>query len=411
MGQWQDSFSELPFQTQYLESAHFLRPVNATRSFVDVPGTILYSDRVMMARIFLWLIFAIGFSAALDAATHRVFVRSYAFDPASLEIAVGDTVVWEVVDGFHNVVAANGTFRSDMMGAGGKFTHTFIKEGWVQYVCEPHAPGMAGIVYIGNPPRSVHIDGLASGATVAPTDVISLNVGSNDPWPRPFTVEFFDGTNSVLVDPTPPYELTRQFAPGQHTISAVANEGPTRAVSAPLHFTVLAGQPPAVTFTAPSGTSMLLTTQAVNFTVAATDSDGSVVRVDYYMDGQLHASSTNPPFSLLNQSLPLGRHRFEAIAIDSTGVSSAPGAAQLTLEIYARPVLQIIRERDGFGTIVVPAAYGLVTLEAAPDPRFLVRTDRASTNAGGGRISFEALPFTQRAAFFRVRIHPKSNPR
>jgi plastocyanin len=78
-----------------------------------------------------------------SAATFTVRTTSQpAFDPASLSIAVGDTVSWAGITGLHTVTANNGEFDSDR-----DFAFTFQQPGSYPYFCRVH-PGMNGTVTV-----------------------------------------------------------------------------------------------------------------------------------------------------------------------------------------------------------------------------------------------------------------------
>jgi plastocyanin len=70
-----------------------------------------------------------------DASGARIFV------PASVTIEVGDTVTWNWVNGFHNVVAVDGSFNSGAAHAspGAPFAQAFTAEGDFFYYCAVHA--------------------------------------------------------------------------------------------------------------------------------------------------------------------------------------------------------------------------------------------------------------------------------
>jgi plastocyanin len=71
------------------------------------------------------------------------------FSPATVNINVGDTVVWTGLGGGHNVVADNGSFRSGSPGVVNTFEHTFDSAGTFTYRCEPHGVvGMLGTVNV-----------------------------------------------------------------------------------------------------------------------------------------------------------------------------------------------------------------------------------------------------------------------
>ncbi len=61
--------------------------------------------------------------------------------PASVTVAVGDTVTWTWASGFHNVDAVDGSFDSGAPHAtpGSPFSNTFNTAGTFFYYCEVHA--------------------------------------------------------------------------------------------------------------------------------------------------------------------------------------------------------------------------------------------------------------------------------
>lgn len=90
---------------------------------------------------------------------HVILVADFQFTPARLTVRPGDTVTWRNMGGFHNVVAADASFRCsegcDGDGSGGdgapsssawRFSRTFTTPGEVAYFCWVHGgPGGAGM--------------------------------------------------------------------------------------------------------------------------------------------------------------------------------------------------------------------------------------------------------------------------
>jgi hypothetical protein len=79
--------------------------------------------------------------------TVQVTVRSFEFDAPVVNVQVGDQVVWNLEDGFHNVAADDTSFRSGAPGANFPFSHTFTSAGSFDYHCEVH-PFMQGTVNV-----------------------------------------------------------------------------------------------------------------------------------------------------------------------------------------------------------------------------------------------------------------------
>ncbi len=81
--------------------------------------------------------------------TQQVSIANFAFDPATLNVDKGTTVVWTNQDNVpHNVVGD--TFSSPTLNPGQSFSYTFTTEGSFTYKCTFH-PQMKGYVIVGNP--------------------------------------------------------------------------------------------------------------------------------------------------------------------------------------------------------------------------------------------------------------------
>jgi plastocyanin len=83
------------------------------------------------------------------AQTHKVNIQNMKFDPASITVAVGDTVEWSNKMGFaHTVAPDGGEFPSSGKIEPNKtFSHVFDKAGSVPYHCEIHTQ-MKGTVIV-----------------------------------------------------------------------------------------------------------------------------------------------------------------------------------------------------------------------------------------------------------------------
>ena len=98
------------------------------------------------------------------AATSSVEVVDFAFKPASVQIAPGDTVTWTFsgtgLDLRHSVTSDDGqseSFDSDpgnpspLHAEGDQFSHTFSAPGRFTYFCKVHPTTMKGTVVVGAP--------------------------------------------------------------------------------------------------------------------------------------------------------------------------------------------------------------------------------------------------------------------
>src|SRR5687768_1685689 len=83
-----------------------------------------------------------------EATEHAVSMKNVKYAPATLDIKVGDTVIWTNDDDHdHTVISADGSFKSEKIGRGETFKHTFDKKGKFKYSCSYH-PRMKGTITV-----------------------------------------------------------------------------------------------------------------------------------------------------------------------------------------------------------------------------------------------------------------------
>jgi len=97
--------------------------------------------------------------------SHTVTVSNYAFSPKELTISVGDTVIWNNIQGMHNVNGTMGTYPNNpesfgnSTGSGWTYKHVFNITGNYDYRCDPHfALGMTGQIFVEGPATGYNSD-------------------------------------------------------------------------------------------------------------------------------------------------------------------------------------------------------------------------------------------------------------
>jgi plastocyanin len=85
-----------------------------------------------------------------DEKAHKVTIKNLKYDPPTLKIKAGETVLWTNTDDNDHTVTSDDKdgFSSDNLGSGEKFRHTFEKKGKFPYHCKYH-PRMKGLVIVG----------------------------------------------------------------------------------------------------------------------------------------------------------------------------------------------------------------------------------------------------------------------
>ncbi len=87
-------------------------------------------------------------TAALAASTHKVEIRGFKFKPKTLNVKVGDTVVFTNTDGAqHTVTAVDRSWDSKNLGRGDTFELKISADMDTNYFCRIH-PNMKGFLKI-----------------------------------------------------------------------------------------------------------------------------------------------------------------------------------------------------------------------------------------------------------------------
>jgi plastocyanin len=78
----------------------------------------------------------------------QITMKNIAFSPTAVTVKVGQTVTWTNEDSAqHDVVANDGTFKSDLLSQGQTFSFTFTKAGSYAFYCSIH-PQMKGTITV-----------------------------------------------------------------------------------------------------------------------------------------------------------------------------------------------------------------------------------------------------------------------
>ena len=82
----------------------------------------------------------------VSATGNEVTIENFTFNPAELQIKVGDTVTWTNMDSAPHTVLSD-SFQSDTLNNGDSFSFTFDKAGTYDYSCGIH-PAMKGKIIV-----------------------------------------------------------------------------------------------------------------------------------------------------------------------------------------------------------------------------------------------------------------------
>ncbi len=192
-----------------------------------------------------------------------------------------------------------------------------------------------------NEPPTVSLTTPVGGATFVAPATIAFAATAADSDGTVAKVEFFNGTTLVGTDTSSPFNYTWTGVPvGTYALTAVAtdNSGATTH-SAVVNVTVnatAANVPPTVSMTSPAQGASFVAPATVTFRGSATDSDGTVAKVEFYVGATRVATDTSSPFSA-TWSAPLGSHSVSAVATDNLGAVTVSAWRDFTVTSTAVP--------------------------------------------------------------------------
>ena len=103
--------------------------------------------------------------------------------------------------------------------------------------------------------------------------------------------------------------------------------------------------PPTVAITAPTN-GAVLDVPDFAFNAIVTDADGSVTKVDFYLNGTLAATITNAPFNLIVSNVASGLYSLTAKATDNTGGAGTSAPVSITVSLPP-PVITAFSPQSG----------------------------------------------------------------
>jgi regulation of enolase protein 1 (concanavalin A-like superfamily) len=188
---------------------------------------------------------------------------------------------------------------------------------------------------------TVSLTAPAAGTTYAAPATIAIAATAADADGTVTRVDFRSGSTVIGSDTTSPYTFSwSNVAAGTYSITAVAtdNAGATT-TSSPVSVSVgsTANQPPLVSLTGPAAGSTFPLLGLLTMTATASDSDGSVARVEFYAGSLLLGSDTSSPYSFTWLNLPLGTFSLMAVAYDNTGAMTSSAQRSITVATAASP--------------------------------------------------------------------------
>jgi len=186
-----------------------------------------------------------------------------------------------------------------------------------------------GIQFVDNSPPTLTLTPSSFVSDSYP-DTLNFVANAQDADGTIVSVQFYlDGT-LVATDEAAPYTWNWQTVSGSHEIRAVAQDNGGKTVTRTCAAQVGNNRKPTATLTSPTAGAQFWTGDIITLSSAASDTDGSVVSVKFYANGNLIATDSASPFST-TWSPSAGTYSLSAVATDNKGASgtSAPVNVQI----------------------------------------------------------------------------------
>ncbi|WP_433058279.1 glycoside hydrolase family 6 protein [Dactylosporangium sp. CS-033363] len=241
------------------------------------------------------------------------------------------------VSGLH-VTAKNESYNG-AVPAGGKVSFGFNGT-WTTANPVPGAFTLNGAACNGgttaNQAPSVSLTSPAAGASFTAPATVAIAANASDADGTIAKVEFYNGSTLLGTDTSAPYAFSwTGVAAGTYSVTAKAydNAGLSTASTA-VPVTVTAGGgtgAPSVALTSPTAGSSFTAPATVALAATASDSDGTVAKVDFYNGTTLLGTDTSAPYTWSWTGVAAGSYTVSAKATDNAGNSTSSSGTAITV--------------------------------------------------------------------------------
>ncbi|WP_162129531.1 BNR-4 repeat-containing protein [Algibacter luteus] len=183
-----------------------------------------------------------------------------------------------------------------------------------------------------NNPPLVNITSPTNGASFNDGDVVTISADASDSDGTVSQVEFFVNGSSVGIDTSSPYSLNWTIGVGSYDISAVARDnesatGSSSVVTVTGNSTV--NNPPSVSITSPANGASFNDGDVITISADASDSDGTVSQVEFFVNGSSVGIDTSSPYSI-NWTIGIGSYDISVVATDNESATGSSSIVTVT---------------------------------------------------------------------------------
>ncbi len=186
--------------------------------------------------------------------------------------------------------------------------------------------GVKVTVTLPNKPPTVSLTAPSNGSTYTSPANFTMSATASDSDGSISKVSFYRDSTLLGTDSSSPYSLSvSNLGVGTYSLTAIATDNQSAtSTSSPVSVTVQSpNQSPMVTLTSPVSGSVYQAPATITLSATASDSDGTIGKVDFYQGSTLLNTDTTSPYSYTWSNVSAGSYSFYAKATDNTGAATS----------------------------------------------------------------------------------------
>ncbi|MBC7486993.1 MAG: T9SS type A sorting domain-containing protein [Cytophagaceae bacterium] len=176
-------------------------------------------------------------------------------------------------------------------------------------------------------------------------------------------VEFYNGTVLLGTVTASPFNYSwNNVAAGAYTITVKTydNAGATASTAASINVTTPSNANPVVAITSPVNNTIFTSPTSVTITAMASDSDGSISKVEFYNGITLLGALTTAPYAYAWTNVPVGTYTIMAKAYDNLN-ATANTSVSITVKAPNQLPKIVITSPVNNASFISPAAVSIIT--------------------------------------------------
>jgi regulation of enolase protein 1 (concanavalin A-like superfamily) len=185
-------------------------------------------------------------------------------------------------------------------------------------------------------------------------------------------------------------------------LAVTAHSGSATATATFDNVSIVAGgnQVPTVALTAPAAGATFTAPASVTVSATASDTDGTIARVDFYQGSTQIGSDTSSPYSVTWSNVPAGTYSLTAVAVDNAGATATSAARSITVTTPANQAPTVALTAPANGASYTAPATITVSANASDADGTIARVDfyQGSTQIGSDTSSPYSVTWSNVAA-------------